>query len=146
MGISLRPRRVCSAEYKWLYAVLKNYFLKLKLLAANSPCMAEARRQALVLSATDAVGVANQQVHQGCDLLVHGVCRKFATFILGESAKLPGVVKALSGRTSDQRRRDSSASFMFNCSGNETEWDKWLFFSDTVGCRSRQECAKFDLG
>ncbi|KAE9161903.1 hypothetical protein PF004_g30668 [Phytophthora fragariae] len=145
----LQRGHACPAECKWLYVVVKNHFPKPKLLAANSPRTTEARRQALVrvlrTLRTLQASLVNRG-NQGCNVLVHGVCREFATFILGENAKLPDVAMALSGCSSDQSTRDSSASFMSECSDDEDYCEDISPFDDMYGCRSGRGYCKSDSG
>ncbi|ETO84138.1 hypothetical protein F444_01926 [Phytophthora nicotianae P1976] len=142
----LQPGHVCPAECKWLYAVVKNHFPKPKLLASNSPRTVEARRQALVRMLRTLQASLVNRGNQGCNVLVHGVCREFANFILGENANLPEVAMALSGCSSDQSTRDSSASFMSNCSDNEDYSQEISPFDDLYGCRSGRGYCKSESG
>lgn len=84
--------------------------------------------------------------NQGCNVLVQSVCREFATFILGENAKLPDVVMALSGCSSDQSTRDSSASFVSECSDDEDYSEDISPFDDLYGCRSGRGFCKSESG
>ncbi|POM68222.1 Hypothetical protein PHPALM_15644 [Phytophthora palmivora] len=142
----LQPGHACPAECKWLYAVVKNHFPKPKLLAANSPRTAEARRQALIRVLRTLQASLVNRGNQGCNVLVQGVCRDFATFILGENVLLPDVVLALSGCSSDQSTRDSSASFMSNCSDEEDYYEEISPFDDLYGCRSGRGYCKSESG
>ncbi|CAH0473265.1 unnamed protein product [Peronospora belbahrii] len=142
----LQPGHVCPAECKWLYAVLKNHFPKLKLLAANSPRTTESRRQALVRVLRTLQASLVNRGNQGCNVLVHGVCREFTAFILGENAKLPEVAMALSGCSSDQITRDLSASYISNCSGDEIYFDETLHSGNMYGCRRGQGYCKSESG
>lgn len=142
----LQPAHMCSAECKWLYNVVKNHFPKPKLLAANSLCTAEARRQALIRVLWTLQASLVNRGNQGCSVLVQGVCRDFATFILGENVKQPDVTLALSGCSSDQSTRGSSASFVSNCSDGEEYCEDMPPFDDVFGCRSGRGYCKSESG
>ncbi|KAG7382143.1 hypothetical protein PHYPSEUDO_005169 [Phytophthora pseudosyringae] len=142
----LQAGHACPAECKWLYAVVKNHFPKPKLLAANSPRTAEARRQALTRVLRTLQASLVNRGNQGCNVLVHGVCREFATFVLGENAKLPDVAMALSGCGSDQSTRDSSASFLSNCSDDEDYSEEISPFDELYACRSGRGYCKSESG
>lgn len=141
----LQPGHACPAECKWLYAVVKNHFPKPKLLAANSPRTVESRRQALIRVLRTLQASLVNRGNQGCNVLVHGVCREFADFILGENAKLPDVMLALSGCSSEQSTRGSSASFMSSCS-EEDYCEDVSPFDDPYGCRSGRGYCKSESG
>ncbi|KAL3656768.1 hypothetical protein V7S43_018327 [Phytophthora oleae] len=142
----LQPGHACPAECKWLYAVVKNHFPKPKLLAVNSMRTAEARRQALIRVLRTLQASLVNRGNQGCNVLVHDVCREFATFILGENAKLPDVAMVLSRCSSDQSTRDSSASFISNCSGDEEYSEDVSPFDDLYACRSGRGYCKSESG
>lgn len=137
---------MCPAECKWLYAVVKNHFPKLKLLSSNSPRTVEARRQALIRMLRTLQASLVNRGNQGCNVLVQNVCREFATFILGDNANLPDVVMALSGCSSDQSTRDSSASFISHCSDNEDYCEETSPFDDLYACRSGRGYCKSESG
>lgn len=137
---------MCPAECKWLYAVVKNHFPKLKLLSSNSPRTVEARRQAFIRMLRTLQASLVNRGNQGCNVLVQNVCREFATFILGDNANLPDVVMALSGCSSDQSTRDSSASFISHCSDNEDYCEETSPFDDLYACRSGRGYCKSESG
>ncbi|KAK1930234.1 hypothetical protein P3T76_014194 [Phytophthora citrophthora] len=142
----LRPGHACPAECKWLYAVVKNHFPKPKLLAINSLRTAESTRQALTRVLRTLQASLVNRGNQGCNVLVRDVCREFATFILGENAKLPDVAMVLSRCSSDQSTRDSSASFASNCSSDEEYSEDVSPFDDLYGCRSGRGYCKSESG
>ncbi|KAG7375149.1 hypothetical protein PHYPSEUDO_003197 [Phytophthora pseudosyringae] len=144
----LRPGHACPAECKWLHSVVKNHFPKPKLLAANSPRTAEARRQSLLRILRTLQASLVNRGNQGCDVLVHGVCYDFAAFILGKNAKLPDIAMAmaLSGCGSDQSTRNSSASFRSDCSNCQDYWEDISPFDEPFGGRSGRGYCKSDSG
>jgi hypothetical protein len=143
----LQPGHACPAECKWLYAVVKNHFPKPKLLAANSTRTAEARRQALTRVLRTLQASLVNRGNQGCNVLVHGVCHEFASFVLGGQAKLMEVASALSSCGSDQSTRDSSASFMSNCSDDDDFCEDDVEpLDDFFACRSGRGYCKSESG
>lgn len=138
-----QPGHACPAECKWLYAVIKHHFPKPKILAANSPRTTEARRQALIRMLRTLHASLVNRGNQGCKVLVRGICIEFTTFILGESAELPLVAMALGRCSSDQTIRESSASFMSNCSNDE---DIISPFQDISVCRRSRRSCKSESG
>ncbi|KAG7395193.1 hypothetical protein PHYBOEH_004128 [Phytophthora boehmeriae] len=139
----LKPGHVCPAECKWLYAVMKNHFPRPKLFSANSTRTAEARRQALIRMLRTLQASLVNRGNQGCTVLLNGVCHEFATFILGDTTKLPDLAMALSGCSSERSTRESSASFA--SSGSEEDYYERLS-DDIIACRSGRGYCKSESG
>ncbi|OWY98963.1 hypothetical protein PHMEG_00030129 [Phytophthora megakarya] len=134
----LQRGHVCPAECKWLYTVIKNHFPKPNLLPINTSRVVETRCQALArLLQTLQASLVNRG-NQGCKVLVHSVCQEFTSFIFGENPKIPEMAMALSGCSSDQSTRDSSASFASG--SDDDDYYEGISSGDSFGRTGRGYC------
>ncbi|TDH72960.1 hypothetical protein CCR75_009438 [Bremia lactucae] len=91
----LQQGHSCSAECKWLYAVVKQHFPKTQTMLAPCALKTERWRVALLRVLTTIQSTLVTHGNRGCKMLMGDVLKTFSTFLMGDRTSLTRTALAL---------------------------------------------------